>query len=315
MPRRPALLLPAVLAAALLPSVPAHAFAIFPQDVQLAPCGGASCPVDVEQSLRAARRWDASPGGPATLADGIQVGIDPGFAEFIVGGTLTVPLTFAEVEQGVLDAFSAWETRDLGFEIVFDQAVAAEIQVHVVDGRTHPYFRGNGFSGLALVYAYASPLTLTSGALIYGTVIEAAEIVIAADRLWQGFNLWVLAGLLDPEDRLERFVNLMIHEIGHTLGLHHANEFPQLNFDDDGNPFSVVHPANPLAPWEGMSISGNVDPNAIMRGGLPVDFDSFRATELYADDRSGRNVLYPSVPEPTALVLLLLAGAWGSRRA
>jgi hypothetical protein len=45
-----------------------------------------------------------------------------------------------------------------------------------------------------------------------------------------------------------------------------------------------------------------------MRGAIPLDFASFRATELYPDDRSGLNVLYPSLPEPAPLVLVLLAG-------
>ena len=286
----------------------ADAFTVFPNHVKLEPCGVSGCPVDVERTLREAPRWNAAPGF-VSLADGLQVGVEPGFAQAIVDGVPAsgIPLSVGEVQQGLVDAFSAWETRELGFDITFGGSFSSEIQVYAVDGGTHPFFQGNGFSGVASVSAFPNPLTLTSGERLFGTVIENAEIYVAPDRLWQGFGLWILAGLLTEEDRLERFVNLMIHEIGHTLGLHHLNEFPQFNFDDDGDPFTVVHPGNPLAPWEGLAISTNVDPNSVMRGGIPIDFASFAATELYADDRSGLNVLYPSVPEPGAVWLVASA--------
>ena len=267
--------------------------------------------MDVERTLREAPRWDAQ-NALVTLADGIRVGVAPGFAEAIQSGT-TMPLD--RIEQAVIDAFAAWETPEVRFDVHFDLLLPSDVQLHAVSGATHPFFQGNGFSGFATIDTVFGTRRLTSGELGTGHSIWGGEILIAPDRLWQSFNLWVLAGLLRPRDALARFTNLMIHEIGHVLGLHHPNEQPWFNFDDDGDPFTVVVP-DPLAPWEGMSISENVDPNAIMRGGIPEDFSSFIATELSADDRSGLNVLYPSLslPEPGVPLLALAALAALLRR-
>ena len=320
MPRRTsaaARALPFLVALAVLPPASAEAFVIL--NYRFEPCTFPCTPeVDLERSLREAPRWDAAPGARSTLADGIQVGVASGFAETMAADTGLDP---ALLERGIVDAFAAWSTPELFFDITFDSTPGTnEIDLFATDSRIDPLFQGNGFSGLAFTYrSNPAPRTLTSGSAGIGRVITRGEVFLAFDRLWQSFELWKLAGLLFEEDRFDRYVNLLIHEIGHTLGFGHPNENPDLNIDDDGDPFTVFEPDDPLNPWVGLSLSDNVDPDAIMRGGIPiVNFrEAFTATELYADDRSGLNLLYPSVPEPPLAWLLGLAllGIRRSRRA
>ncbi len=60
---------------------------------------------------------------------------------------------------------------------------------------------------------------------------------------------------------------------------------------------------DPLAPWEGLAVSEQFDPHAIMVGGTKPSVFALTLNELLPDDRAGLDVLYPSVPEPAPLGL------------
>jgi hypothetical protein len=284
------LLLPILIGA----SLPAGAFTISEGFVYCEPgfiCSGSSGEViDVSQTLEEAPRWDANPAAASSLADGIQVSVDPNFGAALAAIT---PLSAAEYEAALVEAFRAWETPELTFDIHFDSPPGLEIDVFAVDSSHWLFSPGNFVSGYALFWTdYVPSRRLTNGQIQPGWAMTSAEIYIAVDRVKEVFSLFVGFGIVSESDRFVRFQNFMSHEIGHTLALHHPEQFSDANFDTDLDPLNEMA-IDPLDPISGMMLSPNFDHDAIMAAvkGTP---EGYVFTDLTPDDRGGLNVLYPS---------------------
>jgi hypothetical protein len=275
-------------------ALPAGAFTIDEGFVYCEPsgfCSGSSGEVvDVSRTLAYAPRWDADPASASSLADGIQVSVDPNFGAALAAIT---PLSAADYETALVEAFRAWETPELSFDIRFDASPGLEIDVFAVDSSHWLFSPGNFISGYALFWTnYVPSRRLTNGQIQPGWAMTSAEIYIAVDRVKEVFSVLVGLGVVQEGDRFVRFQNFMSHEIGHTLGLDHPEEFYYANFDTDLDPLNEM-PIDPLDPTSGMMQSPNFDHDAIMTAvkGSPA---GYVFTELTHDDRGGLNVLYPT---------------------
>jgi hypothetical protein len=137
-----------------------------------------------------------------------------------------------------------------------------------------------------MFWAFAAGRTLTNGAVLAGMEIFGADILIATDRLA------ILAPAFSREQQLALFQRLMMHEIGHAIGLHHPHDGPTINYDSDTDPNNaiLIDPSNPLAT---LALSPNLDTQAVMNQ-VPTGSGLFFAS-LRNDDRGGRDALYPAL--------------------
>jgi len=259
--------------------------------------------IDFSTDMAAAPRWSAGNHPEVNgkgLQGGIEVAVEPDFAEVltmaVTGGAL--PEDVAAVEAATLAAFRAWESSVLTFAVTFDgpavrgETLGAEIDLFAVP-ESDPVFASNPYFGVAhLQWVMLANRQLTNGAVGAGNVIRGADVYLNVDMLT------LFAPLLTREQQLAALTRLIMHEVGHALGLHHPHDGPSVNFDTDADPYNamLIDPADPFAD---LILSPNINQDVVMSR-QPSDLDTLLFTALTRDDRGGRDVLYPApgdVPE------------------
>lgn len=258
--------------------------------------------VDVALSgdLASAPRWSSTEAFGRGLGDGaISVSVNDAFAADIalaVTGS-AMAQDVADIEAAVRAAFDAWESPVLRFDVTFGgaavraPALGAELDLFQVLS-TDPDFAASGasFGVTLMVWGFSPARALTNGSILSGNEIYGADILIALDRLAAA------APAFSRAEQVALFQRLLIHEIGHAIGLHHPHSGPSINVDSDTDPNNaiLIDASNPLTT---LALSPNLDTLAVMNQ-IPSALDALFYTSLRNDDRGGRDVLYPALGAP-----------------
>lgn len=255
---------------------------------------------DPQADLAVAARWSPEPdpfGYGSGFHDGLDVAVAPDFAERL---EVTDPAEIDLLINTILQAFAEWETPDLLFNVDFDRIpvegvnhardVGSEFDLFAVPA-THPAFGDESYFGLTRQgHRFAEGRLLTNGERYDGDVITAVDIYINVDLVLQ------LGEFLPLQRRAQALQRLLMHEIGHGLGMGHPNTFSSnnANYDTDMDPLNPMV-IDPFAPFSALLFSEGRDARAIMSNDRTTVGSFLFFNELQLDDRGGRDALYPSL--------------------
>lgn len=296
---------------------------IFPGVALLALCGFSvegprgGAPTAILNLLEAPRWADGSASliasGERGLGGGIEYAVDDSICrlDFIDGADC------AAVHGAIADSAAHWASGHpaIGFvdvtgriEPAFPlaafpgQGQGAEIDFFAATAREFPPFLASQITGYTIFYERpGTPYRLTNGQVARGqSPIESADIRLNAERCYY----------LDPAfarpDCLH-FHSVIMHEIGHALGIAHPEERLEANLDSDDDPTNEIV-INCEAPDEGLLASGAID-GASVALGRDVQGPGRWQRGLTWDDVAARDALYPHCGITR---LERFSGAWGA---
>ena len=259
-------------------------------------------PDDVADDLLDAARWSNVSGSYAEgnargLGGGIEYSVASDFCGRLIPQFID-DLTCQDLRQSIQRSFDLWaeghptlrfvDTTDLVRPELPGPGVSdpwrgfgAEIDLFALSPDEYPRVRSFG-TWTQFWCLFDDPIG-TSGQVYPGNTITSADLVFNPESCYH----------MDPAlagRGCNHFESLLLHEIGHSLGLDHPDEFPDRNFESDQDPTNPIA-INCQSPAQGLTSSPNITPQAVMTSGrgLPQPV----RLELTQDDLGGRNFLYP----------------------
>ncbi len=261
-------------------------------------------PDDPSDDLLDAARWTNLPGslvedGVRGMGGGLEYAVADDFCERLLPRFVDEPKpSCGQLREAIQGAFDRWAERHpvLRFVDVSGRiqpmlpppgvrepwrGFGAEIDLLALSPREYPKVAGAG-AWTSFWFVRVRPIG-TNGYRLSGNTLTSVDIVVNATACFH----------LDPSlggGRCNHLESLVLHETGHALALDHPNQFPERNFDTDGDAANPVE-LDCQEPTRNLMLSPNIDPLAVMNSsrGQPEPVHP----QLTHDDLAGRDFLYP----------------------
>ena len=279
------------------------------------PRGGVGDPLEhLEQSPRwALGETSLVDGGERSLAGGLEYAVHPSVCamRFVDGASCD------DVHSAIGDALAIWESghpalsfRDVGRLIppayprarFGARAQGAEIDFFGVSAETFPLFASPAVTGYTIFYERAG----AAFRLTNGQAARAAGRIESADvRFNASLCFYIDPAFARPE--CVHFPSLVLHEVGHALGIGHPEEQIAQNLDSDEIPSNEIE-IDCTDPRLGLHPSRRYDGAAVMIG-RDVQGPGRWRRGLSWDDVAARDALYPHCGIERQV---RFGGAWGA---
>lgn len=260
-------------------------------------------PWPVVEDIDRAARWDVTArplvmGGRRGLGGGLEVSID---ASVCTRLTILDHPDCATVRAVLLEAARRWEDghptlrfTDVSAAIPVEpqgthpprDGQGAEVDVFAASPEEFAPFQAPGIGAMTVYYfdVDAHP-TLTNGlaAPLAAGTLQAADIRLSTAACYyidEAFRRFGCAHL----------PSIMMHEVGHVLGIDHPDERPDRNIDSDDNPGNPM-PIQCRAPRTGLQASSRIEAGATAIAQV-WGTNAWRRG-LTNDDIAARDALYP----------------------